>query len=77
MLRMETILPILDLSLLHYSSTEIFTGELQSCVNQEARHSCLAERTGKNACPPDFAVILEIFRGDLTIKISTGKLELT
>jgi hypothetical protein len=27
-------------------------------LNKEARHSCLAEKTGKNACPPDFADLL-------------------
>jgi hypothetical protein len=32
-----------------------FQGKLQSCKNQEARHSCLAKKTGKNACPPDSA----------------------
>jgi histidinol-phosphate aminotransferase len=32
--------------------------ELQSYNNQEARHSCLAEKTGKNACPPDSANLL-------------------
>jgi hypothetical protein len=40
----------------------IIPAELQSRINQEARHSCLAEKTGKNACPPDFAVLLGIIQ---------------
>jgi hypothetical protein len=35
-------------------------------VHQEARHSCLAEITGKNACPPDFAVLLTLSADELT-----------
>jgi hypothetical protein len=31
--------------------------------DQEAGHSCLAKKTGKNACPPDFAVLLALSRG--------------
>ncbi|MBN2578203.1 MAG: RecQ family ATP-dependent DNA helicase [Pirellulales bacterium] len=45
----HTLLEILD----EYSSSSV---ELQKKVAQEAGHSCPAEETGKNACPPHLAV---------------------
>jgi hypothetical protein len=30
------------------------SGKTAKWLNPEARHSCLAEKTGRNACPPDF-----------------------
>jgi hypothetical protein len=58
-------------------------GELQSRINQEARHSCLAEKTGKNACPPElpwsfplttrFALNLERPTMTLNILISSNR----
>jgi DNA helicase-2/ATP-dependent DNA helicase PcrA len=47
----------------HSSYFPLGAGELQNCLNQEARHSCLAEKTGKNACPPDFAETLPVAEG--------------
>ena len=38
-------------------------GQLQSCNNREARHSCLAEKTGKNAGPPGFARVQIVLCG--------------